>query len=241
MKICEACGSKNEGAYGSGRFCGAKCARGFSTKANRKQISEMVSLSLRKKSPSFENSNCNYCGNLYQRKLKSQRFCSVSCGSKNSNSRDSRKDHLSKLRIEAISNGKINQKSIRCAYPFRGEVIRCDSKLEFACLDWFHRNYDIKTIRRCEFVLRYMLEGFERRYLPDFVIETTEGNFIVEVKDVSRMESLNKKWYRYNQMIPLKQEALKDFAEKNGLKSFWFTSKTKGSRYRKLSISQHLC
>lgn len=44
--ICENCGTEHEGSYGSGRFCSSKCARGFSTKANRDQISEKVSKAL---------------------------------------------------------------------------------------------------------------------------------------------------------------------------------------------------
>ena len=30
--ICENCGKKHKGEYGSGRFCCAKCARGYSSK-----------------------------------------------------------------------------------------------------------------------------------------------------------------------------------------------------------------
>lgn len=42
-KICEMCAINHGGEYGSGRFCSAKCARGFSTKAKRKYISKRVS------------------------------------------------------------------------------------------------------------------------------------------------------------------------------------------------------
>jgi hypothetical protein len=44
---CECCGNKHDASYGSGRFCSSKCARGFSTKAKRKEISEAVSKSLK--------------------------------------------------------------------------------------------------------------------------------------------------------------------------------------------------
>ena len=40
---CENCGKIMTEYYGSGRFCSAKCARGFSTKNNRKEISQKVS------------------------------------------------------------------------------------------------------------------------------------------------------------------------------------------------------
>jgi hypothetical protein len=48
MKKCENCEKEHDGEYGSGRFCSSKCARGFSTKAKRKEINEKVSLSLSK-------------------------------------------------------------------------------------------------------------------------------------------------------------------------------------------------
>lgn len=41
---CEMCDKEHNGRYGSGRFCDAKCARGFSTKLKRKEINEIVSI-----------------------------------------------------------------------------------------------------------------------------------------------------------------------------------------------------
>lgn len=41
--ICENCNSEHLGEYGSGRFCSAKCARGFSTKSKRNEINLKVS------------------------------------------------------------------------------------------------------------------------------------------------------------------------------------------------------
>lgn len=43
---CELCHKEHDGSYGSGRFCSAKCARSFSTKAKRKQINKKVSQTL---------------------------------------------------------------------------------------------------------------------------------------------------------------------------------------------------
>lgn len=223
-----------------------KCARSFSTSSKRELIHEKVSNSLKGRRVGYAANRpprevrsilCGFCGEMFDTIITSQKFCSVSCGSKNTNSGKDRRDKMSIARIEAIKKGHTNHKSIRCFYPFQNEKIRCDSKLEYACLDWFERNYEVLAIRRCEFVIRYEFEGLERRYLPDFTIDTTTGTFIVEAKDISRMESLNKKWRRYNQMSPLKKEALLTFTEDNGFKAFWFTSKTRGSRYRKLQVS----
>lgn len=41
--FCQNCNIEHAGTYGSGRFCGVKCARGFSTKAKRKEINKKVS------------------------------------------------------------------------------------------------------------------------------------------------------------------------------------------------------
>lgn len=46
---CEYCGKEHDGSYGSGRFCCVKCARGFSTKAKRKEISLKASRALKGK------------------------------------------------------------------------------------------------------------------------------------------------------------------------------------------------
>lgn len=41
--LCETCKSVHSGTYASGRFCCAKCARSFSTKAKRQDINNKVS------------------------------------------------------------------------------------------------------------------------------------------------------------------------------------------------------
>jgi len=43
---CEKCNKEHDGSYGSGRFCSAQCARGFSTKEKREEINKKVSLKL---------------------------------------------------------------------------------------------------------------------------------------------------------------------------------------------------
>lgn len=45
---CENCKKEHDGTYGSGRFCSATCARGFSTKEKRVEINEAVSKKLSK-------------------------------------------------------------------------------------------------------------------------------------------------------------------------------------------------
>ena len=48
--ICKNCQGQHNGSYASGTFCSMKCARGFSTKANREEISAKAKLTLKSKS-----------------------------------------------------------------------------------------------------------------------------------------------------------------------------------------------
>lgn len=74
---CENCNKDHNGSYGSGRFCSVKCARGFSTKGKRNEISRKVSITLGgtgilKPKEKF----CLNCGNeLYTGK----KYCSINC------------------------------------------------------------------------------------------------------------------------------------------------------------------
>jgi len=71
---CENCENEHDGTYGSGRFCSTKCARGFSTKAKRKEINERVSKKLRRKPK-----KCAQCKVLF---ISKSRCCSRSCANR---------------------------------------------------------------------------------------------------------------------------------------------------------------
>ena len=57
--ICENCEIDYDVVYGSGRFCCSKCARGFSTKAKRKEINEKVKFALAWRSQTKKNYEFN--------------------------------------------------------------------------------------------------------------------------------------------------------------------------------------
>ena len=79
---CENCSSKHDGSYGSGRFCSSKCARGFSTKAKRKEINRKVSktLTINKKEWSYKAGRvCLCCDKVIPR--YNAYFCSSKCHS----------------------------------------------------------------------------------------------------------------------------------------------------------------
>lgn len=84
MSICENCEQSHSGNYGSGRFCCAKCARGFSTKNKRSEINKRVSKTLTgKKLVPYTTKPCQHCGEeitfISRRKLN---FCSPGCSAK---------------------------------------------------------------------------------------------------------------------------------------------------------------
>lgn len=51
---CESCDEKHDGSYGSGRFCKESCARSYSTKLKRNEISLKVSKTLKSKNRNLD-------------------------------------------------------------------------------------------------------------------------------------------------------------------------------------------
>lgn len=70
--ICENCGKKHDGTYGSGRFCSKKCARSFSTKnINHKELKEAKCIECGKiiyvsKNVSNKKCKCEDCKKRYK-------------------------------------------------------------------------------------------------------------------------------------------------------------------------------
>lgn len=73
---CEHCSNEHDESYGSGRFCNAKCARGFSTSAKREEINAKVSEKLAGR---FSERECKGCGCSFIPIVKQQRFHSKEC------------------------------------------------------------------------------------------------------------------------------------------------------------------
>jgi hypothetical protein len=78
---CENCDIEHTGEYGSGRFCSSKCARGFSTKAKRKEINAKISNTLTGTGNSDVSLQCKYCTKEFKvpYKKRHQKCCSLSC------------------------------------------------------------------------------------------------------------------------------------------------------------------
>lgn len=73
---CENCNNEHDGKYGSGRFCGSDCARGFSTKAKRQEINEKVSSKLKR---NLQWNDCLFCGKRITAGKRRKKFCNNSC------------------------------------------------------------------------------------------------------------------------------------------------------------------
>jgi len=101
MKKCENCEEEHSGEYGSGRFCSNKCARGFSTKANRSLINEKVKLKLTKYI--IKNTTCINVVNTFNTKKHNQKYCSVVC--KCADIQDDTRLKISNKAKERVANG----------------------------------------------------------------------------------------------------------------------------------------
>lgn len=110
---CESCDAEHPGTYGSGRFCGTKCARAFSTSKNRKQISEKISASLALTAQPDVELVCVHCLKSFVAKFtkRSQKYCSKHCSSTATGIRN--KEQLSARAKRLHAEGRISSWSSR--------------------------------------------------------------------------------------------------------------------------------
>ena len=220
MKTCENCKCEHNGEYGSGRFCSVKCSRGFSTKSKRKEINEKVSKKLTKNRDKIIK-HCKDCNKLFEVfwNKRNQQFCSRLCGNKIS---DETRSKLSLARITSMQNGNINGSGKKSIYIFNNKKIKCDSKIENSCLNYFEK-LGATSIERCEYIIKYLDGNITRNFLPDFKIILNNKIYIVEAKSYISVNSINEKWRNYNKLSELKKLALISFCKTNNYEFFWFT------------------
>ena len=151
-----------------------------------------------------------------------QKLCSRECGSQYWP--DSRRKSQSLAMVKRILNGHApSLKSIRCEYLYKDKLIKCDSKVEYSCLDYFENEFNVMDIDRCNFSLPFEFENRERRYIPDFKIKTTNGEiYIVECKTIISNNDLQRKWKYYYDTIDIKRETLINYCDKNGYTPFFY-------------------
>lgn len=116
--------------------------------------------------------------------------------------------------------------------------IRCDSKVEYCCLDYFEKQYKVKSIRRADIIIKFFHDGIEKSYLPDFIIETECGTYLVECKaEIGKNANVSRKWGYYYDTIEEKKKALEKYCEMNNMKSFFFTKSLHSSFYYSINTA----
>lgn len=96
---CESCEAEHDGKYGSGRFCSAKCARGYSTKLKRDQINEKVANTLKGKPSPFKGKP--------GRKLTEEQKKKISLALRNGTTRNGSRKRVSEEHKRALNVAKV--------------------------------------------------------------------------------------------------------------------------------------
>ena len=145
------------------------------------------------------------------------------------------KEYLSNVMSTKIKNGdfKPKLKSIKCFYEYKNKYIKCDSKVEYSCLDYFEKNYKILDIERCDFLIDFNYGGINKKYNPDFKIITANEIFIVECKTILSNKKLQRKWKYYYDTIELKKEALQKYCDDNNYIAFNYNKSMNRNFYNK--------
>lgn len=186
--FCENCGKEVFKKYGSCRFCSKECAKGFSTKAKRKDINEKVSLKIKEKIKNGEKvgfvtsgrliklveKECPICHKIYISDIDfGSKTCSKKCGAilggiKNLGTHHTIKDS-SKMGGLRPGGGKSKQLPYTNWLGFRmalnKEEIEVAKILDEKKLNWNRNKKGFPYITQ---------EGKQRKYYPDFVIDNNK-------------------------------------------------------------------
>lgn len=221
--ICENCQCEHDGLYASGRFCGYKCARGFSTKNNRDEISKKRSITSKTSTKvMLANSNrkllrelrlCPICGTQFlfklgsnQLKERNRKYCSQYCLTQSEEYREQARKNT----IHAYNNGKKVYGGKTKWIPYKN--IKVQGTYEFRTChildDWKSRGI-IKDWSYCTDRFDYIgVDGNKHKYLVDFKIYNYDDTFYyLETKG----------WIKPND--PLKWESIRN---KNIRLDVWF-------------------
>ena len=193
MKICENCNQEHEGNFGSGRFCSSKCAKGFSTKAKRKEINAIVSKKRKESAHKNVQKTCLYCGKKFTVRwnMRTQKCCSVVCGSKMSGGWKKVHDKLSKndwsdINKKSYANGhNYVAGGTTKWYDYNGFKVQGTYELRTCkILDSWKRHNIIKDWEYTKDKIQYIgNDNKTHTYLLDFkVIANEEFNYYIEVK-----------------------------------------------------------
>lgn len=192
--ICENCQKEHNEFYGSRRFCSKKCAKGFSTKAKRKEINQKVSKKLSHVNHEiFIKKICCFCQKEFIIKWskKYQKCCSISCatrlrgGWKTVHDKLTKKD-WSRINKQSYANGhNYVAGGTTKWYDYNGIKIQGTYELRTCkILDVWKQYNIIKDWQYTKDKVQYIGEDNKQHtYLLDFKVITNENfNYYIEVK-----------------------------------------------------------
>lgn len=175
--FCENCGKEVFNIYGSGRFCSSKCARGFSTKAKRKEINNKVSKRLKgytypeRIKIDVKEKECPICGDVFKKQTKT---CSKECGIK----LVAKKNLGKRYKIKDTSNmgGPRPGGGYSKPLPYTtwlGDKIKLNQEeIKVAeILDKYKLNWKRNNNIGFPYITK---EGKSRKFYPDFVVNENE-------------------------------------------------------------------
>ena len=227
--ICLNCQKIIEYEKKSNKYCCASCGASYSNKIKGKKSDETkykISIKLRNNNgdnPKIVEKQCSFCYNKFSIEWKNRKHkcCSLSCAAKYRMT-DKIKERLSEITSNRIKNGAFKPKltSIKCLYEFNDKKIRCDSKVEYSCLNYFENNFEVLDIERCDFLIDFDYKGINKKYNPDFKIITKNSTYIVECKTILSSKELVRKWSYYYDTIEDKKLALDKYCKDNNFISF---------------------
>lgn len=234
-------------------FCSQSCSAKFS---NAKRVENGYTTK-----GLYKNTNCTICRKLVEVgynstesrfickqcrltiKLQKHSLC-ILCGAQINNAGVKKYcDFCRKKKASLDSIIRVNQdsnsarlKSIVCKYKFNDSMIRCDSKAEYSSLNYIETHYDVLDISRSKLILEYELDGYIRRYNPDFDVKLSGGKIlIVECKTPLSSKDLQRKWKIYYKSIEPKKLALEKYCNDNNCECLFFNKDMHNKYYNSLT------
>ena len=265
--ICLYCNIEHDGEYATGRFCSAKCAKGYSSMVKREETNIKVSATLKehyKDNPMTEDTRvkisnglreyfgsdqnpnyvytpqpkdrkCKLCGKAFtvKRCESTKEYCSMECVYNDPEVIRSMSDAAQKR----LADGHINPFGFHGIFVYGDIELRCDSAIEYACLEYMVTQKSVANIYRCNIKIPYEIDCKCKTYNPDFEAITSTGNkLLIECKSTSvkyTEDSTNEMWRNYSRMSAAKKIVLEKYCVENNCEMFWFTQETDIKLYRK--------
>jgi predicted nucleic acid-binding Zn ribbon protein len=186
--FCENCGKECFKNYGSGRFCSKECAKGFSTKAKRKEINKKVSIRIKEKIENGEKIGWVTSGRLvkliekecpvcFEKFISDEKFgnktCSKKCAAINGGKNNLGKKHKmgDTSRMGGLRPGGGKSKQIPYTnwlgykMSLNKEEIEVAKILDNRKIIWNRNKKGFPYITK---------EGNQRNYYPDFIINDVQ-------------------------------------------------------------------